>query len=479
MSTIKSLILALILTPLMGHAQVYESVASWRYVAVDAKFWDSLEESRQKKDFPTILELAMAKQKNAKTDLEKAEADYVIATACMDLGYFYCAYDSALAVLKKNPGSMPAIGSLYIMEKLIQQELVIEDEVQRILNVGNFKEVPEDLIPMVSFYVFKDNLKRNLKEWQQESLKKVYEGSYWKSRLDFFRSLLLVQSGKSSAAEKYLQSLEKAVEKFPRFQQTIRLQRARLLYEAGDYKEADLIYESFAPGEREYGKIILERAWLKYFQKDYSLSLGMLESLKAPFFRTATHPEQYLLAMVAYRDICHYDEVVELHREFEKVFKPWVEHLKENKPLFENKALLSMVLLQAQNLRIGNMIGRIRSEREQIKSSELASEFKDKMRSVFEIGEVRWKDHASQALESDLKAASLEFLDFVEQTKLLEYISGLDKYRVKARFEDRQYKAPEAEKYAIEKLFWPVNGEYWREELNSYRVLVSDRCGGG
>lgn len=479
MNFLKTLLFLVIVIPVTAKAQIFEGIANWRYMPIDPKFWEKVEQSRQKKEFLEILSLAEQKQKATKNELEQAEAQYATALACLELGYFYCTYDYSLNIVKKNPGSMPAIGSLSLLENLIQQEAVIEDEIQRTLNIGNFKEVPEDLIPMVSFYVFRDNLGRNLKEWQTESFKKISEGSYWKIRLDFFRALLLVQSGKSSAAEKYLQGLEKRAEKFPKIQQTIRLQRARLLYELGNYKDAELIYGSYMSEGREFGKILLERAWLKYFQKDYSLSLGMLESLKAPYFRTATHPEQYILSMVAYRDICHYEAVVAAHKEFEAVFKPWVDHLKEQKPLFENKALLSMVLLKAQNLRLGNMIGNIRAERDKLKTAGFTPSLSEKLKSVYNVGEERWKDFASQALAEDLKSASIEFLEYVEQAKLLDYISGLDKFRVKARFEDRQYKAPEADNYAIQKLFWPVNGEYWRDEVNTYRVLASDRCGGG
>lgn len=475
----QSLLILFLTIPFTSKAQIYEGVASWRYVPVDGAYWQKIEEARLKKDFVEVISLSEGRQKKAKTELEKAEAQYAIASACLELEYYYCAYDYAMGVLTQNPGSMPAVASLYILEALVQRDAIIEDEIQRVLNIANFKEVPEDLVPMVSFYVFRDNLNRNLKEWQQESFKKISVDSYWKLRLDFFRALLLVQSNKMAQAEKYMQGLEKSAEKFPRLQNTIRLQRARLLYGMGKFKEADEIYGGFLSDSREFGKILLERAWVKYSQKDYSLSLGMIESLKAPYFRAATHPEQYLLLMVAYRDICHYDAVVAAHREFQSVFKPWIDHLKENKPLFENKALLSMVLMQSHNLRLGNMIGTVRAERDRLDESSFSSAFKKDLRKLYDTGETRWKDFASQALEQDLKAASIEFLEYVEQAKLLDYISGLDKFRVKARFEDRQYKAPEAENYAIQRLFWPVSGEYWWDEVNSYRVLASDRCGGG
>lgn len=474
------LALFLVLTsPFCAFGQVYEGVASWRYVPVDAIFWDKAEGLRQKKDFIGLLSLSEEKAKNTKAELEQAEAQYAMAVACLGLEYTFCAYEFSMALIKKNPGSMPATAALFVLEELVQQEAVVDDDIQRVLNVGNFTEVPEALLPMVLYYVFKDNRRKNLKEWQQENYRRIPEKTYWRTKLNFYKILNLVKVGKPSQAEKDLQALEKVSERYPKFRERIRLQRARLFYQMGQYKEADAIYLGFLSQSREFGKILLERAWVKYFQKDYSVALGMIESLKSSYFRGATHPEQYILAMVTYRDLCHYEAVIEVHKEFQEVYKPWIEHLKEQKPFFENRALLTMVLLQAQNIPLGNMIGRIRLEAEKMKLAKFSETLKKKFEDLYTAGEGRWKDFASQFLNNDLKAASVDFLDFVEQAKLLDYISGLDQHRVKGRFENREYKAPQAEKYAIQKLFWPVSGEYWWSEVNSYRVLASDRCTAG
>ncbi len=478
MNFFKTLLVAIFL-PLAAQAQIYQPVTAWRYAPVNVDFWQKIQEYRLKKDPRQIINIAEEKLTTVKSDLELAEIEYAKALACQDLDYYFCAYDLSISILTKNPGSMPALGSLFILENLVQKEVIIEDELQRLINIGNFVEVPEELMPMLSFYVYKDNLKKNLKEWLKESSNGLANESYWKNRLAFFKALLLVQKGEMASAVKALNQLEKNVQDFPKFKEAVRLQQARVLYEMRDFKQAENIYASFSSERRDLGKILLERAWVKYFQKDYSFSLGMIEALKSPYFRPATHPEQYILAMVTYRDLCHYKAVGAVYKEFENVFKPWVEHLKGQKPLFENKALLSMVLLQAKNLRLGNMIGQIRLERVRARKEIWPAKFKQKLEATYNLGEFRWKDFAKQALAADLKSASEELLEYVEQAKLLEYISSLDKFRMKARFENREYKALEVDNYAIKKLFWPVGGEYWWNEINSYQVLVSDRCNEG
>lgn len=134
-----------------------------------------------------------------------------------------------MELLRKNPGSMPAIGALFLLEELLQEELIVDDEIQRVLNVGNFVEVPGALLPMSLYYVFKDNRKKNLKEWQQDNYKRIPEKTYWRNRLAFYKILNLVKVGKPKQAEKELLAIEKASEKCPKFKERIRLQRAHLL----------------------------------------------------------------------------------------------------------------------------------------------------------------------------------------------------------------------------------------------------------
>jgi hypothetical protein len=462
-----------------SYGQSYQVLPNWKYIPVNPDFWSQAQVFQGKNDFFGLLSFAESRARIAKDDLVKAEAEYAIVLACNGLGFTYCAYDYAINLLRKYPGSMPAVGSLFILENLVQLEVIIEDDLQRLLNIGNFKELPESLNSMVSYYVYRDNLSRQLKEWQGAAYKGVVDGTYWKNRLKYFKILQLVQAGKLGKAQAALQELEKNVTKWPKFAEGVRLQRARLYYSTKELKDAEAIYARFLSDSRNMGKIILERAWLKYFQKDYSLALGLIESLKSSYFRGATHPEQYILAMVTFRDLCQYEAVEATFKEFELVFKPWIEHLKDNKSLFENKALLALVLNRASNIRLANMIGRIRLERSDIRDSKLKIETREKLLQIYDQGEIRWKDYASQFLIKDLKTASNEFLDYVEQAKLLQYVSGMDKFRLKGRFESRSYKAPEADTFAIQKLFWPVSGEYWWNELNSYRVLVSDQCSQG
>lgn len=460
-------------------AQTYDAAEGWKYTPVNEPTWNEFENLRAKKVPGKTFQELFKRREASKNEIEKSEIEYAIALNCSEQEYYFCTYYFAINILTVSPGSAPAIASLSLLEELLQKDLIIEDEILRALNNGSGRDLPLNVVSMANYFVFRDNLKKGLKEWQKESLRKISAGSYWKYKLDYYLALTKVQKFNDKEALDEIIELEKNLGKYPEFLRRVQLQKARLLYGGKRYKEADSIYRGFLYSHREFPKILLERAWLKYFQKDYSLALGLLESLKSPFFQRSIHPEQYLLAMLIYRDLCHYDAVVSSYNEFQKVFNPSLEHLKSQKPLYTNDALMAMVLSHSDRANLSNMIGRIRLESQQIEEASLPKVVKSALIPIYKSGESIWKNFAQNFLDQDLKTAASEFVDYVEQIKLIEYISGLDKFRVRSSFENRQYIAPEANRFAIRKLFWPVSGEYWWEEMNSYQVLVSDKCEGG
>ena len=79
-------------------------------------------------------------------------------------------------------------------------------------------------------------------------------------------------------------------------------------------------------------------------------------------------------------------------------------------------------------------------------------------------------------LEEKARYAANELLDAEEQVLFLEYTSRLDELRIR-RGDDRIYKAEDISYVTFEKIYWPVDGEFWWDEMPDYKMLISSRCG--
>jgi hypothetical protein len=94
------------------------------------------------------------------------------------------------------------------------------------------------------------------------------------------------------------------------------------------------------------------------------------------------------------------------------------------------------------------------------------------------IYEEEVRGRLNHLLRDRLRAAAEMLLEVADQVKLIDYVSGLDEFRLRQAFEQRSYRPEEIEYFAIDKLFWPVRKEFWWEEMGNYQVRISDRCGG-
>lgn len=465
----------------LAQAQSWTAIKDWKYIPQDDKFWNHLEEQNKSLKPEAVLELAF-EQADKKDITTPAGAEYYLALAD-GLGkakFFQAAFEIYIAVLSKFPGTALSQKSLVEIEKLGLQTDLDEEELSRVINQAAFTEIPESAREMALFFVVLDDMNKGLYRWAQTNLKAIGEGTqYWQQRLRFYKDIEDYTQGKVEAAEKDLKALAETPGIAANLKWKVQLQRARIHFEKAEYDQAEELYYNTEFPPRVYGRVLLELAWVKYHKKDYSWSLGLLESLKSPVFRVASNPEQYLLAMIAYRDLCHYPKVLSLSEEFQRKYQSTFDMIKAGKPLTENLVLMWQVLQKPYFRDQAIVLEALNKESKRL--SELGVSAKNTafqyVTSATRDKELQFKKRIERNIQKDLRKQADEFLISWDQVKLAEYISKLDKYRIKPTYEARRYEATRADNYTFDTLFWPVADEYWTEELKNYRVLLSDQCG--
>ncbi|MBX2986983.1 MAG: hypothetical protein KF802_03710 [Bdellovibrionaceae bacterium] len=460
-------------------AQNFQAIANWRYLPLQEEFFRQTEELGAKGEDLEVVELALRQRDKRKGTSEEGEARVVLAQACVRMKMPYCAFHFALKTAQDFPGSMPSLKALEILEGRIKAFPFVEKDVQRLINSGSFKDVPDVLVPMVSYYVALDNSDKKLTPWIDASVKKIGEANYWRWRWSYLSALEDARRKTAMDGLKRLEALEIETGSEPRLQAQIRLQIARLKFELTDYDAALKIYESLPLQDRTSGQILRERAWVHFARKDYAETLGLLQSLKAPTFQQAMDPDVFFLEMLALRSLCHFESVKKPAADFRKIYNASIEHIRARKPLSDNVGLSRMSFMRTSLDPYVQTVSQIREERRLLESSALAKPFQNELKGIYDRAEKSLREDAEILLRDSQSQEAQRLLEMADQVQLVEYLSGLDAYRIRQGYEKDDYTAATAERGDYKTLFWPVrDDEYWLDELRNYRVLANDRCSG-
>jgi hypothetical protein len=69
-------------------------------------------------------------------------------------------------------------------------------------------------------------------------------------------------------------------------------------------------------------------------------------------------------------------------------------------------------------------------------------------------------------------------LDWADQVSFLDYQSRVDGLRIQRGAQDA-YKSEEVPHMTFDRVYWTLTSEFWLDELDSLKVLVSSQCSSG
>lgn len=458
-------------------------IKKFEYAPVDVVLFARLNKLRADKKYLEMFEEAYdVASRLGFAKLEGAEGAYFAAIALNEMGYSYGAFYYFMRIIRAHPGSIVARSSLIEVEKLASVIEIDEEDVGRAVNQGNFSELPPAVQQMTYYFTALDNMRRGLWEWVDSSSSRLSPESFWGARFNYYRALEMVRMERSEQALIEFRSLSenKALPEILR--RKAAWQHARLLFERNQHENAESIYAGFLFPGREFGRVLLERAWIRFYTKDYSVALGMLRSLRSPYFNSSRSPEQYVLEMIIYRELCHYKAAKETAKEFDRIFGGTVKAIQDRQPLEQSDLLMSMALQRAGFLPMADLVARIRREMADMQKALSKSRVNiGPILAEYSYREKEIRTRMQPRLQKQLRAEAEAVLEASDQVRLMEYMAGLDQLRIRSGVEERLYQSEKIERFSFDQLYWPLEKEYWWDELNNYRVLISDQCsqGGG
>jgi tetratricopeptide (TPR) repeat protein len=285
---------------------------------------------------------------------------------------------------------------------------------------------------------------------------------------------------------------------------------ARIAYDSEQHDAAIYYYRKIPKGSYKRATAFYESAWVYFVKGDFSRALGTFQTLHSPYFEHRFYPELWILEATIYMNTCRFSDAEESLSRYMTDIDPLVAPLtdfllKTARPeqfyraLVETvggksvhglpRELVAPVLADVQFYNLYRTVKQI--EREIALLSPHVStlgEFAENMKRELEnlrqnrIREIGikiqrvLKEVETTLAEYDLKVKEIE-VDLQdemlkeEERKLLSLEEDEEKV-VSAQVETGGASAI----VGGDSWQWPYEGEYWSDEIGTYRAFFSDRC---
>ncbi len=281
------------------------------------------------------------------------------------------------------------------------------------------------------------------------------------------------------------------------------LQLARIAYAGGDDKRADQLYGRVSRGAPEWLDALFEASWAHFRRGEDERALGNLLTLHAPFFQGRFFPESFILKALVLYENCRYGDARTALAQFEQRYRPLHDGLAEVQSRLQTPQTAydflaggPVELTQMVPASARNEVARLTHEPDLQSSVAAAAQLGQEVdaldRPGFQLLALRLGPAARQLrielletsgrkLISRLSGERSDLRELLGQSLRLSYeISGREK-ELAASNEPAAMAPPRRERPTVEEdeVLWPFEGEYWRDELGTYRYHLGQRCKGG
>jgi len=281
---------------------------------------------------------------------------------------------------------------------------------------------------------------------------------------------------------------------------------ARTHYSFQQFRAAIFYYNKISRDSAAWLDALFESSWAYFRLADYEKALGNLVTLHAPFFTAEYFPESLILKAVTYYENCRYPEALAILSEFDGQYGPLMKELDKltaDAKTPEDYYTLLKTLEKTKNASAltQRLVKLARSDRGLTLMASSASELEAEEKRILNapgalkgsplatrlLDEVKKRREAVATAAGTIARYKLE----AERDELKALSSQL--FRIKFEITKREKEGLEASllnvkqsntlvgyrftsAVADDELYWPFDGEYWRDELGTYQYTLSKGC---
>lgn len=269
-------------------------------------------------------------------------------------------------------------------------------------------------------------------------------------------------------------------------------------------------YNMVEPESEYYAEATFELAWIYFMAGQHTFALGKIFTLETPFYEDQFYPEAQILKSVIYLAHCNYDAATIVSARFNKRYMPIREATKQLLRQYnENEPGRFLRVIEALRHR-GPLLGpaleptlrsayRHRGFQRRLRAADAveaevatlgalpagwqASELGAQLRGELDLLRQAAALSADQWLRGFLQRRIDEIDEHVRNGDKVQFFrEGESRNLLDIKLKSGQVSRADSNDWGRvfrdeEHVIWPFDGEYWRDEIGSYRVSVFSTCG--
>lgn len=346
---------------------------------------------------------------------------------------------------------------------------------------------------------------------------RVNEASKFGARAKFLEGLVLFKNNKENEALEAFKTVVRLTRpegEYPNeaLREAAFFQLARTHFGAQQPSFSIFYYTKVDRDSYAWLDALYEASWAEFRLGVYEKALGNLLTLHSPFFKDEYYPESHILKAVIYYENCRYPEAKEILTSFLRRYEPVLEELEamtareqtsdkyyealENlrgRDLAETNTDKAAILGQVLEIALADPeLQRLDSAYKEVTEEEASfasfgggfasAAIADKLREVLGNAKVELAREAGRAVRNQLERERDHVKTLIQQAIRIDIeTSRSEQERIESQLRDVQSRPKDIEKEFIEwtddeKLVWPFDGEYWRDELGTYELTLAHSC---
>jgi len=449
---------------------------------VDPKIFDeALKDYFDNKQEQAARKLYAFIESTPPTDENYAWAQYFLARCLIDLNLRHggAVYLAKVAHERSNPQVLPrTLEALKVLTQVPHDEVLIDEQIFGSLDLGF---LPESVSDYANYQQGLVDLRVGNERWARTHFVKLDESGIESSRAKFALLVTRLRNAKTvddQMIDDFL-DLSKDEKLTLEARNEARLAVARLRYEKKDYEGALKAYDMVQLPSLDPGRatLYLEEAWTRYNLGQLRATIGLLTTLDAPSFRDEFLPDKYILRALVFRDLCQFLPAKRAAKELTRRFSDSLEAIRDRDDLTQDFRLRRAANSHGSTRRAARFLESLNIEGENL--GRHAGGFGDRLykhlTKIYDLAHAEAERIYQQRLREAVREEADKLLRADEQVRLMEYEVGLKLYeRIK-----RGAKLAQPEKeipLTATQIGFKFTGEYWNDELRSYRVSIPSRC---